>query len=109
MLRSEIFSSVCTGAYDKLPVKTEDGVFPLIQLGQVVQKSPTLILVNLSASPQVGTLDKALSRLTGRLAYSFILTSCQLQGHLGTNYSRVLLCSCMHLTELFGIRYSKLL
>lgn len=40
------------GVYDGLQVKTEDGVFPLIQLGQIVQKNPSLILVNMAASPQ---------------------------------------------------------
>ncbi|XP_076436403.1 ribosome-recycling factor, mitochondrial-like [Babylonia areolata] len=40
------------GVYDNLPVKTDDGVFPLVQLGQVVQKNPTLILVNMASSPQ---------------------------------------------------------
>ncbi|XP_005091894.1 ribosome-recycling factor, mitochondrial [Aplysia californica] len=40
------------GVFDKLIVKTPDGNFPLIQLGQVVQKSPQMILVNLAASPQ---------------------------------------------------------
>ncbi|KAK7095234.1 hypothetical protein V1264_006670 [Littorina saxatilis] len=40
------------GVYDNLQVKTDDGVFPLIQLGQVVQKNPSLILVNMAASPQ---------------------------------------------------------
>lgn len=40
------------GVYDSLQVKTDDGVFPLIQLGQIVQKTPTLILVNMAASPQ---------------------------------------------------------
>ncbi|KAK7495775.1 hypothetical protein BaRGS_00012995 [Batillaria attramentaria] len=40
------------GVYDNLQVKTDDGVFPLIQLGQIVQKNPTLILVNMAAAPQ---------------------------------------------------------
>ena len=41
------------GAFDNLIVDTEDGKFPLIQLGQLAQKSPQLIVINLTTSPQV--------------------------------------------------------
>ena len=34
-------------------VETEDGLFPLNQLAQIVQKNPTLLIVNLVAMPQV--------------------------------------------------------
>lgn len=40
------------GVFDSLVVKTPDGNFPLIQLGQVIQKSPQLLTINLAASPQ---------------------------------------------------------
>ncbi|XP_025112644.1 ribosome-recycling factor, mitochondrial-like isoform X2 [Pomacea canaliculata] len=40
------------GVYDSLQIRTPDGVFPLIQLGQIVQKNPNLILVNMASSPQ---------------------------------------------------------
>ena len=53
----EFQSSLCyvfTGVFDQLEVKTSDGTFPLIQLGQIVQKNPQLVVINLSASPQVG-------------------------------------------------------
>ena len=52
-------SSYCTcyfsyiASFDQLTVETSDGVFPLIQLGQIAQKSPTLVVVNLAAFPQV--------------------------------------------------------
>ncbi|XP_041369281.1 ribosome-recycling factor, mitochondrial-like [Gigantopelta aegis] len=41
-----------SGAFDSLVVNTDDGRFPLIQLGQIVQKNPQLILINMAASPQ---------------------------------------------------------
>ena len=41
------------GAFDNLMVETEDGSFPLIQLGQVLQKSPQLVVINLASSSQV--------------------------------------------------------
>ena len=44
------------GIFDNLQVKTADGTFPLIQLGQVVQKNPQLVVINLTASPQVGSI-----------------------------------------------------
>ncbi|GFR95589.1 mitochondrial ribosome recycling factor [Elysia marginata] len=40
------------GVFDSLVVKTPDGNFPLIQLGQVVQKSPQLLTINMASSPQ---------------------------------------------------------
>ena len=42
--------------FDNLVVKTPDGNFPLIQLGQVVQKSPQLLTINMASSPQVKLL-----------------------------------------------------
>jgi ribosome recycling factor len=41
-----------TSVFDGLIVATPDGEFPLIQIAQVVQKSPHLVLINLAASPQ---------------------------------------------------------
>ncbi|RUS83139.1 hypothetical protein EGW08_009086 [Elysia chlorotica] len=40
------------GVFDSLVVKTPDGNFPLIQLGQVIQKSPQLLTINMASSPQ---------------------------------------------------------
>lgn len=40
------------GVFDKLQVKTKDGVFPLNQIASIVQKTPTLIVLNLSQSVQ---------------------------------------------------------
>ncbi|GFN93989.1 ribosome-recycling factor, mitochondrial [Plakobranchus ocellatus] len=40
------------GVFDNLTVKTPDGNFPLIQLGQVIQKSPQLLTINMAFSPQ---------------------------------------------------------
>ncbi|XP_055896597.1 ribosome-recycling factor, mitochondrial-like [Biomphalaria glabrata] len=40
------------GAFDNLVVKTPEGNFPLIQLGQVLQKSPQLLTIDLATSPQ---------------------------------------------------------
>lgn len=40
------------GSLDNLIVKTPDGDYPLIQLAQIVQKSPQLIVVDMSALPQ---------------------------------------------------------
>ncbi|XP_046360896.2 ribosome-recycling factor, mitochondrial-like [Haliotis rufescens] len=40
------------GVFDNLMVSTTDGRFPLIQLGQIVQKSPQLLIINLAASSQ---------------------------------------------------------
>ncbi|KAH9507573.1 hypothetical protein Btru_051502 [Bulinus truncatus] len=40
------------GAFDNLVVKTPEGNFPLIQLGQVSQKSPQLLTIDLATSPQ---------------------------------------------------------
>lgn len=41
------------GVFDNLVVKTPDGNFPLIQLGQVIQKSAQLLTINMTPSPQV--------------------------------------------------------
>lgn len=47
-------SMICSsGVFDNLIVKTPDGNFPLIQLGQVVQKSAQLLTINMAPSPQV--------------------------------------------------------
>lgn len=40
------------GVLGNLAIETKDGNFPLIQLGQVVQKSPQLLMINLAAAPQ---------------------------------------------------------
>ncbi|BFZ20175.1 hypothetical protein BsWGS_23214 [Bradybaena similaris] len=40
------------GVFDNLVVKTPDGNFPLIQLGQVIQKSAQLLTINMTPSPQ---------------------------------------------------------
>lgn len=40
------------GMLDKLVVDTPEGKFPLIQLGQVIQKNPQLMMINLAATPQ---------------------------------------------------------
>jgi len=40
------------GVFDNLPVKTDDGTFPMIQLAQIVQKTPQLIVINMAMTPQ---------------------------------------------------------
>ncbi|XP_061657511.1 ribosome-recycling factor, mitochondrial isoform X2 [Syngnathoides biaculeatus] len=40
------------GALDHIQVSTQDGKFPLNQLGQVSMKSPQLIMVNMSSYPE---------------------------------------------------------
>lgn len=50
------------GALDNLAVKTPDGEYPLIQLAQIVQKNPQLIIVDMSALPQyIGEVKDAIS------------------------------------------------
>lgn len=50
-----------TGAFDQLIIQTDDGPFPLNQLAQIVQKSPTLLIINLAAMPQyTGTVLEAI-------------------------------------------------
>ena len=44
---------VVTGAFDNLVVESEDGKFPLIQLGQVLQKSPQLVVINFVSTGEV--------------------------------------------------------
>lgn len=41
-----------TASFEQLMVETEDGLFPLNQLAQIVQKNPTLLIINLVAMPQ---------------------------------------------------------
>uniref|UniRef100_A0A1A8FV00 Ribosome-recycling factor, mitochondrial n=1 Tax=Nothobranchius korthausae TaxID=1143690 RepID=A0A1A8FV00_9TELE len=41
-----------TGALDHIVVATQNGKFPLNQLGQISMKSPQLIMVNMSSSPE---------------------------------------------------------
>lgn len=49
------------GILDKLPVNTPDGSFPLIQLGQVIQKSPQLIIIDMTGLPQyIGPVKDAI-------------------------------------------------
>lgn len=43
------------GALDHIIVTTKDGKFPLNQLGQISQKSPQLIVVNMTSFPEVRT------------------------------------------------------
>lgn len=43
------------GALDHITVTTKDGKFPLNQLGQISQKSPQLIVVNMTNFPEVRT------------------------------------------------------
>ena len=43
----------CPGVFDNLTVKTPDGNFPLMQIGQVLQKNQQLIVVNLAMSAPV--------------------------------------------------------
>ncbi|XP_054613775.1 ribosome-recycling factor, mitochondrial [Dunckerocampus dactyliophorus] len=43
------------GALDHIVVSTQDGKFPLNQLGQVSMKSPQIILVNMSSFPEATT------------------------------------------------------
>lgn len=51
-----------TGALDRILVETADGKFPLIQLAQVVQKNPNLLIVNCTISPQyIGDVKKAIA------------------------------------------------
>nr|XP_025956679.1 ribosome-recycling factor, mitochondrial isoform X1 [Dromaius novaehollandiae] len=40
------------GAFDHIMVVTKDGKFPLNQLGQISQKSPQLIVVNMTSFPE---------------------------------------------------------
>jgi len=40
------------GVFDNLEVKTDDGNFPLIQLGQIIQKNPQMVTINLAMSSQ---------------------------------------------------------
>ncbi|CAL1538194.1 unnamed protein product [Lymnaea stagnalis] len=50
------------GVFDNLVVKTPEGNFPLIQLGQIVQKSPQLLTIDLTTSPQyIGQVKEALA------------------------------------------------
>ena len=37
--------------FDNLSVDTPDGKFPLIQIGQIVQKNPNLLMINMAATP----------------------------------------------------------
>jgi len=46
------------GTLDNIRVETVDGTFPLIQLGQVIQKSPQLIMINMLSTPQYMTQVK---------------------------------------------------
>jgi len=39
------------GVFDNLQVKTEDGTFSLIQIAQVIQKSPQMIIIDATLSP----------------------------------------------------------
>lgn len=49
------------GALDRIPVETADGKFPLIQIAQIVQKNPNLMIVNCTMAPQyVGDVKKAI-------------------------------------------------
>ena len=43
----------CLGALDHIVVTTQDGKFPLNQLGQVSMKTPQLIMINMSSFPEV--------------------------------------------------------
>ena len=45
------------GVFDQLMIDTTDGKFPLLQLGQVANKTPQLIVVNMTTSPQVNLIS----------------------------------------------------
>uniref|UniRef100_A0A0B6ZY78 Ribosome-recycling factor, mitochondrial n=1 Tax=Arion vulgaris TaxID=1028688 RepID=A0A0B6ZY78_9EUPU len=53
------------GVFDNLVIKTPDGNFPLIQLGQVIQKSAQLLTINMTPSPQYITHVKAALEQSG--------------------------------------------
>ena len=42
-----------SGSFDNLMIETGDGTFPLNQLAQIVQKNPSLLVINLATMPQV--------------------------------------------------------
>ena len=41
------------GVFSSLPVKTAEGTYSLIELAQISQKNPQLIVINMVSSPQV--------------------------------------------------------
>ncbi|XP_018525929.1 ribosome-recycling factor, mitochondrial [Lates calcarifer] len=53
------------GALDHIVVTTEDGKFPLNQLGQVSMKSPQLIMVNMSSFPEATAAATSALRESG--------------------------------------------
>lgn len=44
---------IILGSFDTIIVDTDDGKFHLNQLGQIVQKNPQLLMINLGTVPQV--------------------------------------------------------
>lgn len=40
------------GTFERMPVKTKDGIFPMNQLASIIQKNPTLLVLNLFHSVQ---------------------------------------------------------
>jgi len=49
------------GSLDRIPVETADGKFPLIQIAQIVQKNPNLMIINCTMAPQyIGDVKKAI-------------------------------------------------
>ncbi len=58
---------VFSGALDHITVTTNDGKFPLNQLGQISMKSPQLLVVNMTGFPEVQhqTTDGFLAEILG--------------------------------------------
>ncbi len=66
---------VFSGALDHITVTTNDGKFPLNQLGQISMKSPQLLVVNMTGFPEVQnqTTDGFLAEILG----SYCCMQCQ--------------------------------
>ena len=52
-LKIKWFNTMFAGTFDQLLISTEDGTFPLNQLATLVQKNPTLLIIDLATMPQV--------------------------------------------------------
>ena len=49
---SQLKLRTTAGAFDQLIVETDDGKFPLIQIAQITQKNPSLVMIDLTVMPQ---------------------------------------------------------
>ena len=52
-MERKLYHSSFAVSFENLKIETPDGKFPLIQIAQIIQKSPNMIVINMGATAHV--------------------------------------------------------